>query len=60
MFTKSIAVCYCYLPLLLTLSNIAASGYIVRLHLPLVGQLVAQALSDDTFMLLQASKKILK
>ena len=44
-------------PLLVMLSNLAARGDIVGLHLPSGGQLVAQALADDSFMFLQASKE---
>ena len=37
------------------LPRLAANGDIVSLHLPSRGQLVAQALADDSFMFLQAS-----
>ena len=47
-------------PLLVMLSNLAARGDIVGLHLPSGGQLVAQALADDSFMFLQASKENLE
>ena len=57
MFTKSIVICYCYTHLLIRLANIAASGYIVGLHLPFARELVAKALADDSFMFLQASKE---
>ena len=42
------------------MSKLAASGHIVGLHLPSSGQLVAQALADDSFMFLQASKEYLE
>ena len=44
-------------PLFFMLANLAASGDIVGLQLPYARQLVAQALVDDTFMFLQASKE---
>ena len=47
-------------PLLVMLSNLATNGDIVGLRLPSGGQLVAQALADDSFMFLQASKENLK
>ena len=47
-------------PLLVMLSNLAASRDIVVFHLPSGGQLGSQALADYSFMLLQASKKISK
>ena len=43
-------------PLLVMLSSLATNGDIVGLHLPWGGQLVAQALADDSFMFLQASR----
>ena len=60
MSTKSIVICYCYTSLLVVLSNLVTSGDIVGLHLPSGGQLVAQALADDSFMFLQASKENLE
>ena len=44
--------------LLVILSNLVASGDIVGLHLPSGAQLVAQALTYDSFMFLKASKEI--
>ena len=44
-------------PLLVVLSNHAANGDIVGLHLPSGGQLVAQALADDSFMLNTSLKR---
>ena len=41
-------------PLLVMLSNLGVTGDIVGLHLPFSGQLVAQALPDNSFMFLQA------
>ena len=47
-------------PLLVMLSWLATNGDIVGLHLPSRGQLVAQALADDSFMFLQASRENLE
>ena len=47
-------------PVLVMLSKLADDGNIVGLHLPSGGQLVAQALADDSFMFLQASKSNLE
>ena len=47
-------------PLLVMLSRLATNGDIVGLHLPSGGQLVAQALADDSFMFLQASRENLE
>ena len=47
-------------PLLVMLSRIATNGDIMGLHLPCGGQLVAQALADDSFMFLQASRENLE
>ena len=47
-------------PLLVMLSNLATRGDIVGLHLLSGGQLEAQALADDSFMFLQASKENLE
>ena len=44
-------------PLLVMLSNLVARDDIVDLHLPSGGQLVAKALTDDSFIFLQASKE---
>ena len=46
--------------LLVMLPNLVANSDIVGLHLPSGGQLVAQALADDSFMFLQASKENLE
>ena len=47
-------------PLLVMLSKLATNGGIVGLHLPSGGQLVAQALADDSFMFLQGSRENLE
>ena len=47
-------------PLLVMLSRLATNGDIVGLHLPYGGQLEAQALADDSFMFLQASRENLE
>ena len=47
-------------PLLVMFSNLATRRHIVGLHLPSGGQLVAQALADESFMFLQASKENLE
>ena len=47
-------------PLLVMLSNLATNVDGVGLHLPSGGQLVAQALADESFMFLQASKENLE
>ena len=44
-------------PLLVLLSRLATNCDIVGLHLSCGGQLVAQALADDSFMFLQASRE---
>ena len=44
----------------MTLSRLATNGDIVGLHLLSGGQLVAQALVDDSFMFLQASRENLE
>ena len=47
-------------PLSVMLSRLTTNGDIVGLHLPSGGQLVAQALADDSFMFLQASRENLE
>ena len=47
-------------PLLVMLPRLATNGDIVGLHLPSGGQLVAQALADDSFMFLQTSRENLE
>ena len=42
-------------PLLTMLSGLATNADIVGLHLPSGGELVAQALANDSYMFLQAS-----
>ena len=60
MSTKSFVICYWYTCLLVKLSNLANNVDIVSLHLPSGGQLVTQALVDDSFMFLHASKQNLE
>ena len=47
-------------PLLVMLPRLATNGDIVGLRLPCGRQLVAQALADDSFMYLQASRENLE